>query len=67
MGAEAGDGRSSFDGPPGRAALPMDGRRGYGHGDGFDSSDPDDRKPVAMFGPNRDALNGKELSFDVIR
>lgn len=41
------------------------------HGDGFDmlricSSDPDNRKPVVMFRLDRDTLNGKELSFNVI-
>lgn len=41
------------------------------HGDGFDmlricSSDPDDKKPVVMFRLNQYALDGKELSFNVI-
>lgn len=42
------------------------------HGDGFDmlricSSDLDDQKPVVMFRLNHDTLDGKELSFNVIR
>lgn len=40
-------------------------------GGGFDmlricSSDPDDRKPVVMFKLNRNTLDRKELSFNVI-
>lgn len=41
------------------------------HGDGFDmlricAADPGDQKPVVMFRLNQCALNGKELSFNVI-
>jgi len=41
------------------------------HGDGFDmlricAADPGDQKPVVMFRLNQYALNGKELSFNVI-
>ena len=41
------------------------------HGDGFDmlricAADPDDQKPVVMFRLDRDTLNRKELSFNVI-
>lgn len=41
------------------------------HGDGFDmlricAADPDDRKPVVMFRLDNDALDGKELSLNVI-
>lgn len=39
------------------------------HGDGFDMLRicAADRKPVVMFRLNRDAINRKELSFNVIR
>lgn len=30
------------------------------------AADPDDRKPVVVFRLDRDTLNRKELSFDVI-
>ena len=41
------------------------------HGDGFDmlricAADPGYQKPVVMFRLNQYALNGKELSFNVI-
>lgn len=41
------------------------------HGDGFDMmrigvADPDNRKPVVVFRLNQDALDGKELLFNVI-
>lgn len=41
------------------------------HGDGFDmlricAADQDDQKPVVMFRLNQDAINRKELSFNVI-